>query len=249
MPDTDPISPEQESTETPQEQAPMLDVHPPQHAAHSWRDFFIHIATIVIGLCIAVGIEQIVEFFHHRHQVHQMEEALREEGLENRAVIQHDLQRIDQAIAGASADIVTLQANPSQKPSPALKPEPADLFAPGNDAWLTIRDSGLLSIVPRLLVENYWKVYYTQQLVVSDIDGVRSDNNRLSALISLHSSPSELSPADRDTLLVAYANHRQSLKHLRTTLTYLDVATELALANQKIGMENTIQNQKSRSDN
>jgi hypothetical protein len=26
----------------------MLDVHPPHHAASSWRDFFIHIATIVI---------------------------------------------------------------------------------------------------------------------------------------------------------------------------------------------------------
>ena len=28
----------------------MLDVHPPHHPTHSWQDFFIHIATIVIGL-------------------------------------------------------------------------------------------------------------------------------------------------------------------------------------------------------
>jgi hypothetical protein len=34
----------------------MLDVHPPQEASHSWKGFFIHIATIVIGLCIAVGL-------------------------------------------------------------------------------------------------------------------------------------------------------------------------------------------------
>ena len=32
----------------------MLDVHPPHHAANTWRDFFIHIATIVIGLLIAI---------------------------------------------------------------------------------------------------------------------------------------------------------------------------------------------------
>ena len=25
----------------------MLDVHPPHEAAHTWKDFFIHIATIV----------------------------------------------------------------------------------------------------------------------------------------------------------------------------------------------------------
>ncbi len=36
----------------------MLDVHPPRHAANTWRDFFI--ATVVLGLCIAVGLEQTV---------------------------------------------------------------------------------------------------------------------------------------------------------------------------------------------
>jgi hypothetical protein len=37
----------------------VLEVHPPHHAASSWRDFFIHIATIVIGLLIAIGLEQL----------------------------------------------------------------------------------------------------------------------------------------------------------------------------------------------
>ena len=39
-----------QSEPAPQEPAPMLDVHPPHHAATTWRDFFIHIATIVLGL-------------------------------------------------------------------------------------------------------------------------------------------------------------------------------------------------------
>jgi hypothetical protein len=30
----------------------MLDVHPPHHAATTWRDSFVHIATIVIGLLV-----------------------------------------------------------------------------------------------------------------------------------------------------------------------------------------------------
>ena len=46
----------------------MLDVHPPHHAANNWRDFFIHIAAIVVGLLIAVGLEQTVEAVHQRHQ-------------------------------------------------------------------------------------------------------------------------------------------------------------------------------------
>jgi len=32
---------------------PMLEVHPPERTPHTWRDFFIHIATIVVGLVIA----------------------------------------------------------------------------------------------------------------------------------------------------------------------------------------------------
>jgi hypothetical protein len=39
----------------------MLDVHPPHNPTHTWRDFLLHIATIVIGLFIAVGLEQTVE--------------------------------------------------------------------------------------------------------------------------------------------------------------------------------------------
>lgn len=61
----------------------MLDVHAPHEAVHTWKDFFIHIAAIVIGLLIAVGLEQTVEFFHHRHQVAETREALRVEREQN----------------------------------------------------------------------------------------------------------------------------------------------------------------------
>jgi hypothetical protein len=62
----------------------MLDVHPPHESAHTWKDFLIHIATIVIGLLIAIGLEQSVEYFHHRHEVAETREALRREKEENR---------------------------------------------------------------------------------------------------------------------------------------------------------------------
>jgi hypothetical protein len=47
--------------ESPPMEPAMLDVHPPHQAIHGWRDFFIHIATIVVGLLIAVALEQTVE--------------------------------------------------------------------------------------------------------------------------------------------------------------------------------------------
>ena len=61
----------------------MLDVHPAHHAASTWRDFFIHIAAISIGLLIAIGLGQTVEYLHHRHQVADLREALRIEREQN----------------------------------------------------------------------------------------------------------------------------------------------------------------------
>jgi hypothetical protein len=61
----------------------MLDVHPLPHAAHGWRDFFIHIATIVIGLLIALGLEQSAEGIHHRHQVREARDAIAQERVAN----------------------------------------------------------------------------------------------------------------------------------------------------------------------
>ena len=69
----------------------MLDVHPPEHAAHSWRDFFIHIATIVVGLLIAVGIEQTVEWIHHRHQLREAREAIHEELIRDHQEMRYNL--------------------------------------------------------------------------------------------------------------------------------------------------------------
>lgn len=61
----------------------MLDVHPPHEPVHTWKSFFVHIATIVIGLLIAIGLEQTVEHFHHRHQAREARARLLAEVEEN----------------------------------------------------------------------------------------------------------------------------------------------------------------------
>ena len=57
----------------------MLDVHPPHEAAHSWKDFFIHVGTICVGLLIAVSLEQSVEYLHRQHERHLLEHELHAE--------------------------------------------------------------------------------------------------------------------------------------------------------------------------
>jgi len=85
---------------------PMLEVHAPHEALHTWRGFFIHIATIVIGLFIAVGLEQTVVLFEHRRQRAQLEEQLR--GV-FRSDLQHDTQNFQQ-LSAFRAYLIQLQA-------------------------------------------------------------------------------------------------------------------------------------------
>ena len=39
----------------------MIDIHPPQHAPMTRRDFFVHLFIVVLGILIAIGLEQTVE--------------------------------------------------------------------------------------------------------------------------------------------------------------------------------------------
>ena len=53
-----------------------MEVHPPEHGIHSWRDFFVHMGTICLGLLIAIGLEQSVELLHRKHEREELQEAL-----------------------------------------------------------------------------------------------------------------------------------------------------------------------------
>ena len=69
----------------------MIDVHAPHEATHTWTDFFIHIATIVVGLLIAIGLEQTVELIHHHQQLAEARQQLAAERDLNREVLQKNL--------------------------------------------------------------------------------------------------------------------------------------------------------------
>src|SRR5262245_35672460 len=42
-----------------------MDIHPPTKPIESAKDFVIHLSMIVIGILIAIGLEQTVEAWHH----------------------------------------------------------------------------------------------------------------------------------------------------------------------------------------
>ena len=98
----------------------MLDVHPPHEAAHTWKDFFIHIATIVIGLLIAIGLEQTVEAIHRQHERHLLEQELNHEAqnLQRGAEIDIDLYDAELKFSLAQLKDVNLRIATNGKANP-----------------------------------------------------------------------------------------------------------------------------------
>jgi hypothetical protein len=228
----------------------MLDVHPPHHSPNSWRGFFLHIVTIVIGLLIAIGLEQAVEYVHHQRQIREMEDALSQESRENRHVVQDDLAEIATATPIIEANMVSLERSrldSSHTPVTLLPLPPTRIFVPIDAAWLGMRDSALISIVPHQVSTNYWKLDFMVQRSIVTTQEIMQLKDKILALEKLQTPSNLLSPTERDALLLAFSEYAQKLGRLRDTLDAFDVSLQLALQGKDLSIETTNQAQK-RSD-
>jgi hypothetical protein len=125
----------------------MLDVHPQHEAAHTWKDFFIHIATIVVGLIIAVGLEQTVEAIHHHHQRRELEENLHRDGELNRGWANQDLESAQKLREWAQSQAILVEHAPSSGPL-ALQPIAlANISTPNFGVFLAARANGQMSLL------------------------------------------------------------------------------------------------------
>ena len=132
----------------------MLDVHPAHHAATTWRDFFVHIATIVLGLIIAVGLEQTVEFFHHRHQIAETRELLRNEREVNKQTFARETKSFRIVTVELQNNLQVLAYLQYHPGTPDEKLPGALLWLHGGPlyesaAWDAAQSSGVTSLMPR----------------------------------------------------------------------------------------------------
>ena len=189
----------------------MLDVHPPHEAAHTWKDFFIHIATICVGLLIAVGLEQSVEAIHHNHQRHQLEEDLRAEAEANQQVIARDLHMLDLEGWFQQAERATTPTGAiGGKLHIALPPPPCipgsvgsagiRYFAPSEAVSTTARESGLIALLPVEQSRMQARLAHNYELLGVSREKVADGCNDISAMRDRLSIPSQDGSSDTWTL-------------------------------------------------
>lgn len=177
----------------------MLDVHPPPESAHSWSGFLIHIATIVIGLLIALGLEQSVEYLHHRHQVADVRTSLIVERRLNAnrfAVVTDEFHRFVPKLETNLAIFRYLRRNPNAPP--AQWPGKLDWLAMNtsflNSAWKTAQQSTVLQYMPRAEVKRDDELYARLQKLSDRIDAEQIALNDARRFAIQDADPSHLSP-------------------------------------------------------
>jgi hypothetical protein len=176
----------------------MLDVHAPHERAHSWSDFFIHIATIVIGLLIAVGLEQTVEHFHHRHQAREGLELLRREVDANRVSLQFDAKVVAFSEREQHANLGVLQRLRNHKLQPSdrlIFIRPVELLE--SSAWRVVHESAAAAYIPHEVMTLYDDIQETQRTVNEDL---RTSNNELQRAASVLNSEQTDDSGEADRL-------------------------------------------------
>jgi hypothetical protein len=126
----------------------MLEVHPPHEKVHSWAQFFVHIAAIAIGLLLAIGLEQTVEYFHHRHQREQLGAALQRDGRANREYIRDDIAKAQGVLDWALEQASALERAGSTGPLTLRRISRGFIGSPDAGVWPSAKASGVANLLP-----------------------------------------------------------------------------------------------------
>ena len=71
-----------------------MEIHHPENPIHSKKEFLFHMFTVVLGILIALGMEGIVEWAHHRALVREARENIATEIRKNKETVDTDLSEI-----------------------------------------------------------------------------------------------------------------------------------------------------------
>jgi hypothetical protein len=222
----------------------MLDVHPPHAPTHTWRDFFVHIATITVGLLIAIGLEQTIEALHHQHERRDLEDQMRTESERNLKLVKTEisfatagdryfqdcLQALQSSPVSGDSVTVTLPLNQASLPGGML-------ISPSQGTWLVARSAGTVALLPPEEAKIYTRLNLAADFEqASEVVSGTFSNALASTRLRNHlppgsSTPVRITVAQRDELIYAFSQSHNSLADLKFRLVILEGALDAVLAN------------------
>jgi hypothetical protein len=198
----------------------VLEVHPPHEPVHGWRDFFVHLFTITIGLLIALSLEGCVEWRHHRNLVHEAEESLQIEIKANATVLQGALDDVHKEQALLREDVAVMKKIIANPKVPNHDNMTIDFHIRSFDdvSWKTAQSTGALSYMPYERAQEYSDIYGTQnEIYAAEHQAVR--DTVLSVAPFLNSKDGDPNPSGEEAVKI-----KDRLEILNSQLGFLENA-------------------------
>ena len=147
-----------------------MEVHPPEHPIFTWKQFFIHMSTICLGLLIALGLEQSVEALHRHHQRHQLEADLRAEAIQNLRIAIRNLDIMEELDASQAQQAEELDRAAAEGRSPRYIPLAVRPYrVPSEAVWTVAQSSITLNLLPRADAERFAHRYSVATFAADDV--------------------------------------------------------------------------------
>jgi hypothetical protein len=195
-----------------------MDVHAPHEPIHSWRDFFIHLITITIGLLIALGLEAGAEAVHHCALRAETRANLRAELQQDERDFPKDLRALEGEATELKGNIALLQRlRAHQKASPGETLKFAWFWNSSSDtAWQTAKETGVLSLMENEQVQQFDGVYSQQGLIDQAALGLTRSMNSAQIPLTIEPDLNGLSPALIDELIRNCAENLNEIGYVQT---------------------------------
>lgn len=190
----------------------MLDVHPPHEGIRGFRDFFLHLLTITIGLLIAIGLEATVEWVHHRNLRREADANVRQEIVDNRKELGETRDAIGKERQNLIGILKFLQARIHNEPYSAHNLSLNYTMGTMHDAsWRTAADTGALGYMEYTHVKRLADAYLVQEEYVRLQRLTLDDFLQLQSYVVFGFDPDKVTPAEAEA---ASEDVRRTLSHL-----------------------------------
>jgi hypothetical protein len=201
-----------------------------------WRTFLKEFGIIVLGVLTALGVGKAAEWAHHRSQVDEAIRRLRAESIENRATLAFSIANMRAQVKAVDARLDVLGNCTSPVAGARLAAvEPSTTLLPSDTAWLGVRDSALLPLIPGNIADNYWKLNTAYSLMVPDLEDVIGKTDDARAAVDLVRRDVR-DPQACVGAVQRLLRMRASLKTLWRQLAFYQSGNEQVLRGERLGV-------------
>jgi hypothetical protein len=197
-----------------------MEIHPPRHIG-SWKEFFRELLTVTIGILIALSLEGLLEWKHHRELAREARSNILIEMRNNRRELakqQQELARMQQEAQQLVAAVHQVESN---RNSPSAQLQLTWTLAElHSTSWDAATRTGAIAYLPYSEVQRYTVVYDLQRSFTALEDRAFGNALEVEGLSTLTQrkqeslSAQELSDAERRIgTALASINAMQSIAH------------------------------------